>query len=514
MSDDTDSDVSVADQHAAVPDSTALSFASTEDGSNFNTVRLPLIPVACWRLNAPGFEFDSSMVAPAFNNEIMKLSDIVANNPGCPAALFGHCDPAGTDELNKTLGDRRAIAIYALLTRQPDLWAYLYDNPAVGDTWGTKAIQSMLHSLVPVKRNPDDQTSADDQTSPSDRPTHYYDGKIDGEYGSGTTTAVANFQSDASKRILSDGSKLSPSRVTATGKADATTRKLLFTAYMDWLCTDHPPPASTPAPPPTSPPPAFKMAPTDFLGGAGATNGDLPKMSLQGCSEFNPVVLLTTSEMKPTGNTTVRNEDDAPNRRVVMFFFKKDTKVDPAVWPCPKVKEPLAGCKKAFWPDGEIRRKSGNEERRYKKTHDTMACRFYDRFARRSPCENSSTLKIWLQDETRQLMAGAKYRIFVGKQTTVDNANDEGFFTVQAPPGVATCRLEWGEVTDTSSSQTEYRYRCILNVQRNPPNLETRDLDNLAYDGDTLKDRQTAFKADYPHDEIDDVHTKGLPKKA
>ena len=44
-------------------------------------------------------------------------------NEGCPAAIFGHCDPAGSDTLNKTLGDRRAIAIYALVTRQPDLWA-------------------------------------------------------------------------------------------------------------------------------------------------------------------------------------------------------------------------------------------------------------------------------------------------------------------------------------------------------------------------------------------------------
>jgi hypothetical protein len=389
MSDDVDSDVSVAEQHTAVPDTKSLSFASTEDGSKFNTIRVPLIPVACWRLNAPGFAFDSSVVAPAFRNEMATLSKIVAAHPGCPAALFGHCDPAGTDELNKTLGDRRAIAIYALLTRQPELWAYIYDNPAVGDTWGTKSIQSMLSNL------------ADDESA------HYYSGKIDGDYGSGTTAAVKRFQT------------VTGTPKPATGQADAATRKALFAAYMDWLCTPPPPSSDDPTQPAAPSPPVLKMDPTDFLGGAGATKGDLPKMSLQGCSEFNPVVLLKTSEMKASGDTTVRNEDDAPNRRVVMFFFKKGTKVDPTVWPCPKVKEPLAGCKKAFWPDGDARRASGDEVREYKKTRNTMACRFYDRFARRSPCEGApfppmvlGVLFMELYDKLGvKFLAGRSYKI-------------------------------------------------------------------------------------------------------
>jgi hypothetical protein len=271
MSDDTDTGTSVAEQHPLMPDRTTLSFANT-DGSQLNTVRIPVIPVAGWRLNTPGFAFDSSLVAPAFRDEIARLQKIVDANPGCPAALFGHCDPVGSDELNKTLGDRRVIAIYALFTRQPDLWADIYDNPAVGDTWGTRSLQSMLTSLVDGDGNA------------------YYAGAIDGIYGSGATAAVKHFQPD--------------SGLPATGQADATTRKVLFAAYMDWLCS------------------SFRMEPGDFLGGTAAQSGDLPKMSLQGCSEFNPVVLLPASEM---------------------FFFKKGTSVDPDVWPCPKAKEPLAG---------------------------------------------------------------------------------------------------------------------------------------------------------------------------
>jgi hypothetical protein len=443
------------------------------------------------------------VVAPAFRNEIAKLSKIVAAHLGCPAALFGHCDPAGTDELNKTLGDRRAIAIYALLTRQCDLWASIYDNPAVGDTWGTKAIQCMLSNL------------ADDEGA------HYYSGKIDGDYGSGTTAAVSKFQSDASTRKLSDGSYLSPTPIAATGKADPTTRNLLFTAYMDWLCTPPPTSDDDSTPPDAPSPPVLKMDPTDFLGGPGATKGALPKMSLQGCSEFNPVVLLTASEMKASGDTTVRNEDDAPNRRVVMFFFKKGTKVEPAAWPCPKVKEPLAGCKKAFWPDGETRRKSGSEERKYSDTRDTMACRFYDRFARRSKCEISTILNIWLFDLDRQRMPGAKYRIVVGGETTIDYADDQGLLTVSAPPTAATCNLEWGELPNTASSDPVFKYFRELNVSRSPADPEARDLDNLAYAGSTLDERREAFKMDYidpPTNVTDvrakviDVHDNGTPK--
>lgn len=343
MSDDADNDVSAAEPHAAIPDA-GFSFATTE-GAAFNTVRMVLAPVACWRLGRPGFAFDSSFVAPLFKNEILKLARIVEQHPDCPAALFGHCDPAGSDDLNKTLADRRAIAIYALLTRQVAMWADLYDHPEVGDTWGTMALQTILGSVT------DDQGSI------------YYAGAIDGDYGSGTTAAVKRFQPSAS--------------LPATGKADAATRDALFAAYMDWLCTPTAADGSAAGVP-------FQMKTTDFLGRGGL--GDLPRMSLQGCSEFNPILLLPAAQMK-SGDHAQRDAADAPNRRVVGFFFKKGTQVAAPAWPCPKVKGSFADCKKAFWPDGETRRKNGQDLREYRKARDTMACRFYDRFARRSPCE-------------------------------------------------------------------------------------------------------------------------------
>ncbi|MGH7297780.1 MAG: peptidoglycan-binding protein, partial [Polyangiaceae bacterium] len=271
----------------------------------------------------------------------------------CPAAIFGHCDPAGRDALNKTLGDRRAIAIYALVTRQPDLWAYLYDTPEVGDRWDLRMVQAMLHTVLDANGKP------------------YLAGAPSGVRDADTVDAVKRFQADAG--------------LDADGDPGSKTRKVLYGAYMDRLCTPDPPAQAS----------RLLMQPSDFLGGAGAQAGDLPKMSLQSCGKFNPIVLLTSDEMGGEDTTdgaskTTRNADDAPNRRVIMFLFPKGTKVDSGQWPCPKVKESNDACTAQFWPDGDSWRKNGDALKLYKDTHDTMACRFYDRFARRSPCERAA----------------------------------------------------------------------------------------------------------------------------
>jgi hypothetical protein len=311
-----------------------------------NTIRVPLAPIACWRLADPAFGFDSSFVSTAFSGEIGQLAELVGadDKKGCPAAIFAHADPVGNDDVNKTISDRRAIAIYALLTRQPKMWEDLYARPIDGDTWGTKSIQTMLSGLV---------DSGGDA---------YYSGGVDGQYGQGTTDAVRAFQRDNGLAV--------------DGKAGPNTRAKLFAKYMDLVCTPVEPG------PDGSPPTPFQMQPSDFLGG-GADGG---KMTMQGCSRFNPVKLLPNRVMKGK-DQDARNAEDAPNRRVLLFLFRKGTNVAPSAWPCPRVKESAAACKAQFWPDGDQRRQNGDTLRRYTDTHDTMACRFYDQFARRSPCE-------------------------------------------------------------------------------------------------------------------------------
>jgi hypothetical protein len=504
-SDYSSGDASMGGQHDAYP-SDPLKVASTDGSTRFNLIRIPLVPVACWRYDDPGFAFDSSFVSPAFRDDVTLLREILQKNAGCPAALFGHCDPAGSDELNKTLGDRRAIAVYALLTRQPDMWADIYDHPAVGDSWGTAEIQCMLQCVVDGRGKP------------------YYRDIIDDKYGADTTAAVKAFQGDCGQP--------------ATGQADAATRKVLFGAYMDWLCRlDTPPTGCTGgatsgtasgASPDAAP--QSLMKPEDFVGGQGAAKGDLPKMSLQGCSKFNPVVLLPDSEMNTKGDTTMRNEDDAQNRRVVMFLFPANTTVDPSVWPCPKVHEPYAGCKDAFWRDGEQRRKNTATLRVYSDTRDTMACRFYDRFARRSPCELGLTVRVWLQDDSRQRMPNVPYRLTVGTARRTGTADADGLLTQKGMPFKTRCYVEWGQTTQDESSGTNMypharmlqmdlaadpQGKALANLAYNtPPTYESGGGPTAASDTSGATAPLAAFLSDYPNDTPQNVHEDGTPVAA
>ncbi len=477
----------IAAQHAPYPD-TPRKIAPTDGSDKFNTLRAPLVPVACWLLNDPAFAFDSSFVSANFRPELVGnedtsgLMELVQANPGCPASLFGHCDPMGSDALNKTLGDRRVTAIYALLTRQVPLWEKLYSAPAVGDSWGTRAVQSMLQSIVDGNGDP------------------YYSGPTDNLENAFTKAAVKSFQTDAG--------------LTADGDAGASTRKVLFGAYMDWLCT----PAGSATP--------FKMQISDFLGGAKAAAGDTPKLSTQSCGKFNPILLLANSVMQ--GDREARNGLDAPNRRVMMFLFKAGTVVDPATWPCPLIGSSGDACKSAFWPDGDQRRTNGEVERSYKKRPDTMACRFYDRFARRSPCERGA-FKIWLQDSQRQRMPYAPYRLTCGTVVRTGNADLNGLVTTFLNTAETTLSLQWGQLPPTSDESLPsssspasnkpstghapaYLYARQIIINPDPPSPDARDYYNLYYLESSDDENAQAFAGDYPNKTVDNVHGNGLPK--
>ena len=450
-------------QHQAVPASSRSASDPTDGTERFNVFRIPLVPAACWRLNDPAFAFDSSFVSPDFAPELAKLAALVEDNPGCPAALFAHADPVGSDEVNKAISDRRAIAVYAALTRQIDAWEDLYSNPVDGDEWGTKSVQAILGALQDPTGNA------------------YYDDSVDGAYGPDTVDAVKRFQADAG--LPQDGS------------AGPATRSKLFGAYMDKLCTD---PSGN----------RFQMKPQDFLGG-GADPG--AKMALQGCSRFNPVVLLPNDEEGEASGP--RDADNAPNRRVVMFLFKpRPTTLDE--WPCPRVKEASDACKKQFWPDGEERRQNGDALRLYKDTHDTMACRFYDRFARRSPCEGGvlPTTRIRLFDKFGSPMENVPYKAQVNDQTIEGSAIAS--FAVLRVVLPATIHLQWSPVQRSDSagasasdadggsdaSQSfEYAMDVFVDVSGGDrQQVAGRKLHNLGYSlGASLAENVSAFQRDY-----------------
>jgi hypothetical protein len=232
------------------------------------------------------------------------------------------------------LSGRRAKAVYALLLRDVAAWDALYANPQV--RWGDKAVQIMLDTLG------------------------YAPGHTDGTMDGGTHTALRNFQTDQHLGV--------------TGNNDAATRNRLFRVYMDDRC--HGPGGA-----------AFQLAKADFLARGADKSG---KGDLQGCSEFNPVLVFSKAEdatYQKAADKTARDLDNAPNRRVVASLFKPGTKVDPGKWPCPTITEPTEGCRARFWSDGNARRAPQAARRRFDDTHDTFACRFYHRIATFSPCE-------------------------------------------------------------------------------------------------------------------------------
>jgi peptidoglycan hydrolase-like protein with peptidoglycan-binding domain len=314
------------------PETQLIRVAPTTDVVQ-NTLRAFLIPVGCWRLDDVRFDFDSSAVLPGAAKEMKLLDALVKAHPGAPLSLFGHADPVGDDDYNKRLSGRRAKAIYALLIRDAAMWEDLFSSPAGNDNWGTKFVQRML------------ATVEDDAVAP------------DGVAGTHTTAALKSFQK---KNGLPDN-----------GAANAATRKKLFSAYMDAICP-------------------LKLTKADFLGQGADADGHA---DFQGCSEFNPVLMFSAQEQKqfePPPKHAARNEENAPNRRVMALLFKPGTVIDPARWPCPTVKEGVAKCKKRFWSDADKRRSFQDKRRTFEADKDTYACRFYHRLFVLSPCSGGT----------------------------------------------------------------------------------------------------------------------------
>lgn len=305
------------------PQGTLSLLVGPATSSERNTVRLPLVPIACWRLADVRFEFDSSFVQPGVAKEFAKLAKLCSNHPGAPLSVFGHADPVGEDDYNKMLSGRRAQAIYAVLIRDTARWEKLYTTPLGRDDWAASAVQRML-------------------------PAVGFEGQ--------TPKAVKAFQG--------------ANGLAADGTAGPLTRAKLFQAYMDTICRDE-----SDAP--------FQLKKEDFLARGVDAQG---KGDYQGCGELNPLLLLSKSENQ-TLPAAARNVENAPNRRVMVLLFRPGSTIASDRWPCPRASEGIAGCKKRLWSDAKKRRAFGSERREYPQSGDTFACRFYDRLTGDSPCE-------------------------------------------------------------------------------------------------------------------------------
>jgi hypothetical protein len=321
-----------------------------------NNINLNLFLTAYMCISDIRFKFDSSFVLPAVQAEMQAFSSLRKQNPqvmGSPISIFGHADPSfqgnfevgsqyakSGDDYNKTLSGRRAVAIYALLIRDPSFWNTLYAHHLGGDVWGEDSIRIMLDAL--------------------------------GQGGSSGSGGSSQNSSDSAKN----------SRVHDIAN-DSGQRQQLFLQYMSFLCGD------------------LKLDKSaDFL----ARNaGPDQKGDVQGCSRFNPLLLFSSEDearfkqaFADNDETTLRGERDprnAVNRRVMILIFKKGSQVLPAKWPCPSYKDGTAGCIKRFWSDGDTRRSTHNSgaERKFELSADTLACRFYQRISGdKSPCNSTS----------------------------------------------------------------------------------------------------------------------------
>ena len=344
---------SISGTHSAGP-TASFSVTTTTDGSLKNTIRQRLVVVACWRLNNAVFEFDSSFVGPTIAPELAQLAGVFGANPDCPMSVFGHADPTGDDAYNKQLSGRRARAVYGLVTRDVAMWEDLFSKSFGNDVWGLRSTQKILQTLKDANGAP------------------FYEGEIDGRFGDLTDRAIRGFQNENGLPV--------------DGVAGPGTRAKMYSAYMDFL-------AGT-----------LTIPKTSFL-----DRGEDPdaRRACQGCSEFNPIRLLPAADQGPQhAKDPLRDERNASNRRVMIFFFREGTVVSAGDWPCPSTKDGPSKCLAQFWPDGETRRTPTAVERNYPKDRHTMACRFYDHFARVSPCEGIRPIGIAEFDSDLVVAAG------------------------------------------------------------------------------------------------------------
>lgn len=63
------------------------------------------------------FKFDSTVVQDKDQASIANVAQFLANNPNDRLLIEGHCDERGTEEYNRSLGERRALALREALQK-------------------------------------------------------------------------------------------------------------------------------------------------------------------------------------------------------------------------------------------------------------------------------------------------------------------------------------------------------------------------------------------------------------
>jgi hypothetical protein len=282
--------------------------------------------------------------------------------------------------------------------------------------------------------------------------------------------------------------------LTDEGKPTEAQRQSLYLQYMDFLCVN-------------DKGKLFQLDPKkDFL--AQGKGKDL-KGDMQGCSEFNPLLLVSKAEkaeLDQKDKKADRDKKNQKNRRVMILLFKARTETEPSKWPCPTVKEGVAGCKARFFSDGEKRRQNTEEEREFDKTKNTFACRFYQRMLEVSPCERSvKTFEIRLYSPIGRAIPFAPCEITLSNRKPFPSTADtRGIITMRDVEVPATCKIRWG-FPPKEGSEPELIFNLDLFLEADEP-LESdraeegkRKLNNLGYNRPELAENVRSFQRDYGH---------------
>ena len=471
---------SVTAEHSELPVPQAL-VAATQSEKEHNAIKPALIPFACFRADDVLFEFESSFVRPGIRTELKALKKLIDNHTlpdeaGKPAhrpalTVFGHADPTGSDDFNKALSGRRAQAIYGMLTRKTELWEELFNNPQ--DKWGKPALGTMLDTVSTAAPGPSSATGAPPGSSgaadsgpdsTADREREKEINRLKSNPGErkklyesymDAVCVFEVFRLEAAdlNRLRGQGVAIAD-RLTGLlgqefGSEDDFLEAVRKIAVAGELAQDENAllrEAAKRKP--------FAVEPEDFLASGKDKGG---KGDYQGCGEFNPKFLQSqkdiddfkslpdSSPKKPLAKA-VRDDANEPNRRVLIFLFRPGVHISPDVWPCPRAKEGVEGCKKRFWSDGEKRRGDHlpDKPRTFDKTKDTFACRFYDRLSNKSPCEQILEIfRIRLFDRLAQPLPNAPFIHNAGGKPQAGRVGADAFITMRHIVVPTTVNVKW-----------------------------------------------------------------------
>jgi len=64
-----------------------------------------------FKANTVHFDFDSAAIKPTERSKIDAVAQVLKSKPNTKVQVEGHCDERGTEEYNRALGERRALAV-------------------------------------------------------------------------------------------------------------------------------------------------------------------------------------------------------------------------------------------------------------------------------------------------------------------------------------------------------------------------------------------------------------------